>query len=135
MDWRATAPGADHDPPRGGTEGSDTVDRNAFSVGVELLDDTTLVWVRGELDMLTQDELGDILTAQLQAGASRIVLDLQRVGFVSCSALRVLTDRAGRARELGISVSILPSRAVTRIATILEVTELLDLVPHDLSDG
>jgi anti-anti-sigma regulatory factor len=63
------------------------------------------------------------------------VLDLRDVIFMSCGPLGVLIDCATRARELGISLLILPSAAVTRIAAALGVSGLLGLHPSGRRGG
>jgi anti-sigma B factor antagonist len=100
-------------------------------LGVERWGETILVWVSGELDLFTQYQLNDALQAQLASDAATLVLDLQHVSFVSCSALRVLINCAIRARERDITLLVRPSPAVSRIATAVGVTDQLGLDPCD----
>jgi len=56
----------------------------------EVTDDVTVVEAYGRLDSTTSKELGDRLTALVQAGRSSIVVDLKNIAYISSAGFRVL---------------------------------------------
>jgi anti-anti-sigma factor len=101
---------------------------DGLEIGVQLSSDTTVLWVRGEVDLLTVPRLSAELSARLRDGAEVLVLDLQDVTFLSAGGLSVLLSAAEQADASGITLHILPSRAVRQIATLLELAASLNFV-------
>lgn len=99
-----------------------------LEIGVQLTSDTTVMWVRGEIDMLTVPQLSAELSARLRDGADVLVLDLQDVTFLSAGGLSVLLSAAEQAHESGITLYTLPSRPVRQIATLLGLAASLNFV-------
>ena len=99
-----------------------------LEIGVQLTSDTTVMWVRGEVDMLTVPQLSPELSARLRDGADVLVLDLRDVTFLSAGGLSVLLAAAEQAHESGITLYTLPSRAVRQIATLLGLAGSLNFV-------
>jgi anti-sigma B factor antagonist len=99
-----------------------------LEIGVQLTSDTTVMWVRGEVDMLTVPQLSPELSARLRDGADVLVLDLRDVTFLSAGGLSVLLAAAEQAHESGITLYTLPSRAVRQIATLLGLAGGLNFV-------
>jgi anti-anti-sigma factor len=82
---------------------------------------------RGEVDMLTVTDLRAALDEQLAAGTATVVLDLRGVSFVDCTGIGMIADAHRRAGRQGIRLRIVPGRAVTRIAGLLDLTAVLGL--------
>ena len=98
---------------------------------------TTVVELRGDIDILTAPPLGarlDDLTAALRPD---LVLDLRAVSFIDCSGLRVLCrarnrimERYGRLRLITDSDRFL---RVLRAAGLSGVFEMYDRLPEALA--
>jgi anti-sigma B factor antagonist len=101
---------------------------DGLEIGLQLTSDTTVMWVRGEIDMLTVPQLRLELSARLRDGADVLVLDLQDVTFLSASGLSVLLSAAQHAHESGITFCTVPSRAVRQIATLLGLAGSLNFI-------
>lgn len=99
-----------------------------LEIGVRLSSDTTEMWVRGEIDMLTLPQLSAELSGRLRDGARVLVLDLRDVGFLSAGGVSVLLAAAEQARDCGMTLRVLPSPAVLQVARLLGLTGALNLV-------
>ncbi len=79
-----------------------------FSVATEPMGAAgAIVAVRGELDMLTVPALREELTAVIEGGARRIVLDLSEVSFidsVSLAAIVTARRRLGEGGRIGVVI-------------------------------
>jgi anti-sigma B factor antagonist len=71
-----------------------------FSLTEDALDaDRHVVAVRGEIDLFTAPELKQKLTDAIEAGKSRIVVDLSDTSFLDSTALGVLIGAVKRLRS------------------------------------
>lgn len=68
---------------------------------VEQRNQTAVVSVAGSVDALTAGEVTNFLNTQLQAGSSRLVLDLSKVDYVSSAGLRTILATLKEARTKG----------------------------------
>ncbi|PFX04948.1 STAS domain-containing protein [Nocardia farcinica] len=60
------------------------------------------------------------------ASACALIVDTSRIDFLSCRALVVLAEEAGRAAERGVPVSLVtPNRTIARIAAVDPATVAL----------
>jgi anti-sigma B factor antagonist len=89
--------------------------------------DTAVLRVRGEVDLCTVAHLRAHLHAALAAGPRAVVVDLRGVSFIDCTGIGVLADARCRARRRNVRLEIVPGRAVTRVATLLDLTAALGL--------
>lgn len=103
------------------------MEQGGLEIDVELLSDTTFIWVRGEIDIFTARRLTAALEMHLRGGADVVVLDLQDVTFCGCVGFALLVDAVARARALGVAMSLLPNRLLLRTAATLALTEQLGL--------
>ncbi|ANS70146.1 hypothetical protein SLINC_7922 [Streptomyces lincolnensis] len=104
-----------------------------------VVDGTTVVELRGEIDLFTAPPLSallDLLSADL---CPDVVLDLRRVTFLDCSGLRLLCRtrnriraRQGRLRLVLDSAGLL---RVLRYAGLAGVFEVLPCPPEALAAG
>jgi anti-anti-sigma factor len=97
-----------------------------LQVSVESGTDEQVIHLAGELDPHTAPRLQVEIDRLLEAGASAIILDLSRLGFVDSSGLRVLI-RAHQdvTRDGGRFAVRNPSPTARRL---LEITGLTDLI-------
>ncbi len=79
---------------------------DAVWLSVESRGDSTVVTIRGDLDIVTSPELDTCLT-QVRAAQDRIILDLSAVDFLDTSALAVIVghwkDIEGAGGKLGLA--------------------------------
>lgn len=59
------------------------------------------VWVSGEIDIASEDELRE----SLDCDQPRLVVDLRRVSFIDMSGLRCLVDAAGKHETVALFTS------------------------------
>lgn len=89
-----------------------------FWVSTRAVDDDTVVYVNGDLDLATVPVLEAALTACLRTSPPAIAVDLDQVPFMSCLAIRSLLDwRARAAAQSSLLRVTRPSRAVDRLLT------------------
>jgi anti-sigma B factor antagonist len=69
-------------------------------------DPWTVLEVGGELDLHTSTELRDQLTGLIDAGDTRLVVDLADVSFMDSSSLGVLVACLKRVREKGGDIAL-----------------------------
>jgi anti-sigma B factor antagonist len=110
---------------------------DAFHVTVAALaDSTTVVSVRGDVDVATSPTLRRLLAAAQvcryrEDSNAQVVIDLSRVTLLDASGLTVLLDNARSARRDGYTLVLRnPSRQSMRV---LEITQLAPVFRIDAS--
>ena len=101
---------------------------------IELADgpEGPVVRPHGELDLATQQELRDALTAH--AGRGRLTLDLSELRFLDTSGLRLILETAEAARRDGFTFGVIPGPpAVQRLFEIAGVSEMVPFL--DVEEG
>ena len=94
-----------------------------FALSQESVDDTThVVAVRGEIDLFTAPELKAALGEAIEAGRSRIVVDLSDTTFLDSTALGVLIGTIKRLRSRDGRLTIVNTDQ--NIAKTFEITGL-----------
>ena len=94
-----------------------------FSLKQEPIDaDRHVVAVTGEIDLFTAPELKSTLAEAVEAGHSRIVVDLTETTFLDSTALGVLIGAVKRLRSRGGALAIVNTD--TSIAKTFEITGL-----------
>ena len=102
--------------------------------GIELTEDTfdpsgLVVTVSGELDVATAPLLRDRLTAAIDAGTQRLVIDLSAISFLDSVALAAIVHAKQRLPEDGkMAVVIDPSSYVMLVFESGGLPKVLDLV-------
>jgi anti-sigma B factor antagonist len=86
----------------------------SLSIERETADGTTLLVLRGDLDIATSAELREALVDVIGEG-TRIVVDLERVGFLDSVGLGILVSGLKRARAHGGELELVcTNRAVLK---------------------
>jgi len=88
----------------------------------------TVLWLRGEYDLATRDELAAAMAAAIAADDADLVLDLSEVAFMDGLTLGEII-RAREAAMVGSSRSVsvrAPSSAAQRILGACDLADLLD---------
>jgi anti-sigma B factor antagonist len=94
-----------------------------FNLNTESIDDTRqVVAVAGEIDLFTAPELKAALGESLEAGRTRIVVDLSETTFLDSTALGVLIGAVKRLRSRDGVLTIVNTDA--NIAKTFEITGL-----------
>jgi len=70
-------------------------------------EDMVEIWVGGEADVYTSDELRKIFQAYLQREKRKILLDLENLKYLDSSTLRVLLDLQKKIEASGGSLKLL----------------------------
>lgn len=81
-----------------------------------------MLTVAGEVDIYTSPVLKNALAAAAAEGCSKVVVDLNGVGFIDSSGLGVLVGALRRAREAGGELRVVSAQE--GIARILRITGL-----------
>ena len=100
-----------------------------FRLRAERLDpESVLVTVAGELDIATVPQLRERLDAAVDAGATRVVLDLTDVSFMDSVAMAAIIHARTRLGDAGRLVVAIPSESYTRLVfEIAGLPRCLDL--------
>jgi anti-sigma B factor antagonist len=94
-----------------------------FALTQESIDgERVVIAVEGEIDLFTAPEFKAALAAAIDAGASRIVVDLTETGFLDSTALGVLIGVIKRLRSQGGHLTIVNTDDA--IAKTFEITGL-----------
>jgi anti-anti-sigma factor len=100
--------------------------------GVEERNGGIVVRLAGELDLYNADDIRHALTAAIEGGAARIVVDMAEVDFVDSTALGVLIEARSKLGQDGVLLAA-PQLETRRT---LEVSGLDRHLPvHDSVDG
>ncbi|WP_433650082.1 STAS domain-containing protein [Micromonospora zamorensis] len=88
----------------------------------------TVLEVRGELDMATSPQLRDGLQRLVDAGDSRVVVDLAEVGFMDSSGLGALVVTFKALRDAGGRLCLAAAQpAVRGVLTVTSVDRAIDV--------
>ena len=88
-------------------------------IEVDVRQDTAVLTVTGDLDLITRPVLADRLSEVLSTSPRRLVLDLAGAGFMDCGSARMVAG-AGRFLPAGGRLIIRHPRPVIR--RVLELT-------------
>lgn len=86
-----------------------------------------LIEVSGRIDSMNASELGQALTSEAEAGNIRMVLDLNRVEYMSSAGLRELVNGLKRAKRASGDLRI--AQPSDRVREVLEMAGL-DTIFH-----
>ena len=89
------------------------------------VDGWTVVAASGEIDVATAPELRDQLTELIEAGTTRLVVDLEDVDFIDSTGLGVLVGGARRARAADGDLRLVCTNS--RILKVFEATGLNEI--------
>lgn len=110
--------------------GEDMVAEQVIDLDVDRRDDTVVVRVSGEVDMLTTPMLSACLIEQLQTNPGMLVLDLRGVGFLGSSGLAALVTARDEAGTRGVTLRLVSAdHAVLRPLTATGLTDLFEIYP------
>lgn len=91
-----------------------------------------VVWLLGEHDITTVDELTETLSRAVALDDTDLVVDLSGVRFISAATVGAIVGSSERLRLLGRSMFLRsPSRFARRILDVCGLAHLLDPSPDD----
>lgn len=93
--------------------------------------DTTIVALRGEIDLATADRVREALTRAISESPRRLTVDLSHVTFIDSSGLHVILDTYTLCRESGATLTIRPGPP--SVQQVFELTNLLEYLPFEIS--
>jgi anti-anti-sigma factor len=104
------------------------MDRAELRVAVRHEDSGTVIDIAGELDMSNADHLSAAVTAELDKGPERVVLDLAELTFCDSLGLRtlLLLSRNAQAQQTFLALRN-PSPFFTRMLQITGVESALNI--------
>jgi anti-anti-sigma factor len=98
----------------------------------EAVENATVVRLEGSLDTNTSGEAQDYLNTTMDDGASRIVVSLDKVDFVSSAGLRILLATAKRLSASGGGLRICGlNDTVAEVFEISGFSTILDVFPSE----
>jgi anti-anti-sigma factor len=101
-------------------------DAQSFEVTVESSNATPAIIVRGDLDVQTAPNLTSVVREVLDAGSTRVIVDLHDVAFIDSRGMSALVRSHVSATALGTTLSI--RGAVGNARRALELCGLLELL-------
>lgn len=93
-----------------------------LSLETRQVDGLTLVAVGGEIDVYTAPKLRDKITELVNAGSTRLVVDLEKVDFLDSTGLGVLVGGLKKVRAQDGTMSLVCSQE--RLLKIFRITGL-----------
>lgn len=73
-------------------QSGDSADPIAFEVGKRQVDQTVVLTVSGEVDMLSAPQLAEAINTELATGPAGLVVDLSKVDFLASAGMTVLVS-------------------------------------------
>jgi anti-sigma B factor antagonist len=105
----------------------------AMAFGIEdrrIDDDTHVVAVTGEIDLFTAPEFKQRVSAPIDAGRGRLIVDLTATTFIDSSSLGVLIGAHRRLRRLhGLLVIVCSGEAILKTFRITGLDGVFTIVP------
>jgi anti-sigma B factor antagonist len=104
-----------------------------FLIAVERAGDAVRVAPRGELDLATVEKFRRGLGEVIEAGSTKIVIDLRGVDFLDSAGLHALFDIHADAQHDSWELSIIPGPPA--LERIFELTQAIDHLPFTTTNG
>jgi anti-sigma B factor antagonist len=97
--------------------------------GDSLPQSSTVVVVRGEIDLATSPQLRQALSEAIDGGSMDVVVDLAEVGFIDATGVGALIAAVNQAQRVGRRLTLrAPSHAVRRVLEIVRLEPELPIV-------
>lgn len=93
-----------------------------IEINVSDRDAITLVEVRGRVDSMNANELGESLSEQIEAGNTRLVLDLNSVEYMSSAGLREIVTALKKVKRASGDLRL--AQPSDRVREVLEMAGL-----------
>jgi len=104
-----------------------------FTIGVEHCGDgTAAVWLSGELDMATAQQVRDCIDGLIVAGRPRIVVDLRALSFCDSAGLTAFIQGDKHCAASGGWLRL--THPEGQVARVMELSGVLPLLQHRVDD-
>jgi len=101
-----------------------------IDIHVSAMNEVTLVEVKGRVDSMNADQLGDALTHEIDAGHTAIVLDLSGVDYMSSAGLRELVAALKRVKRATGDLRLAqPSERVREVLEMAGLDTIFQIFP------
>lgn len=101
-----------------------------FVTSLDRAGGTATVALRGEVDIMTVDQVRVALGEALATGLREIVVDLTDLAFIDSTGLGALVFGFQRARDAGVRFRLAhPTRSVHQILVLSGLLEVVELTP------
>jgi anti-sigma B factor antagonist len=98
-----------------------------LEVETERRDDVTVLILRGEIDVYTAPRLRQTIVDLVDGGATRLVVDMEKVDFLDSTGLGVLVEGLKRVKNRDGNLSIVATQ--DKILKIFDITGLNKAFP------
>ena len=103
---------------------------NAFTIQRSAQDDLTILALEGYLDAHTAPEFENAVQRELEAGHKRLIVDCEKLTYISSAGLGVFMSFIEEIRESGGDIKICGAQPkVLQVFEILGFPELFDILP------
>lgn len=104
--------------------------RGRFVVRPHRDDTTVILYVQGDLDVLTAPTLGTHLDVALSGAPKMLIVDITGVGFLSSAGISMLVETHRLTERAGISLRVVAEGPATaRPLRMMNIDEIIDLYP------
>ena len=101
-----------------------------MEIGEEYAAEMTIVDVRGRIDSNTAKALADKLSSLINAGRTRIIVNLEHVEYISSAGFRVLLVGSRRAEEANGKLILCGLSAdIQKLFNVTAFTDLFEIHP------
>lgn len=105
----------------------------AVSVSIDP-DGRSIIWVRGEHDLSTVDDLGSATASAVTAGEGDVIVDLHEASFIDASTMAVLARARVQLRSSGRDITIrAPSRQARFVIDVCGQSTRIAALPGPVS--
>jgi anti-sigma B factor antagonist len=122
-------------------QSGDSVDPTTFQVGKLQVDQSVVLTVSGEVDMLSAPQLAEAIRRSLAARPGALIVDLSKVDFLASAGMTVLVTAHDEVvpptRFAVVAAGTATSRPIelTGLDSVLSLYSTLDDALSDVADG
>ncbi|NLC76596.1 MAG: anti-sigma F factor antagonist [Clostridia bacterium] len=96
-------------------------------LNTQMVDQSLVVKIKGELDLLTAETFRNLVERDLKRGkAQNLILDMEHVSFIDSSGLGVILGRYRRVREQGGTMALVGVKP--HVKRILELAGIMGIM-------
>jgi anti-sigma B factor antagonist len=102
----------------------------ALEVETKQLDSTSLITVKGEVDLYTSPQLRSAMMDAVPAAAATVAVDLSGVRYMDSSGVATLVEGLRRCRDLDkVFKLVAPSTAVMKVLELAKLDSVFEVSP------
>lgn len=112
-----------------GEQPGDLADPTPFEVGKHQVDQTVVLTVSGEVDMLSSPMLAEAIQTALAAKPAALIVDLSKVGFLASAGMTVLVTTQAELQPPTKFAVVADGSATSRPIKLMGIDSVLSLYP------